>query len=160
MHVKTIILSLLLSAACFCSFCQDSDYYNFLNPIQDSVYIYFVPDNTRYFISERSLIEGNLGIQYFIPMELGIDLCFTNNYYPESIYKSKLPLDSIVNLEVRDYWWLYQNYQDMDMDRLLEKLNWGSTDFFLVVPDSAQQIAEIWHVFNCNNSSHVLEYDH
>lgn len=150
---KTPFLVILFLTISYVSPAQKS-YYNFLTPVEDSVYIFFLPENPRYKTLDLSTMDGIQGYNYYITMLLGRDLCFTNNYYPEDVYKRTVPLDSLENLEVKDYWWLHSNYQAKEIKTLLEKLKWDTTDFYLVVPDSTRQEAEIWHVFNCNNSSH------
>ncbi len=148
---KTIILTGFLIFSYINSIAQE--YYKSILPIEDSIYIYFHPRNPKYSYYELGSINENKGVRYNIFMEFGLDLCFTSDYYPYQVYSKKYTFKELKNRDIKDYWWLQANYQDNDYVKLCEeKLQSATTEFFLVIPDSINQTAEVLHLFNCNYS--------
>ena len=152
MRQKSILLFLIINTHVV--FSQNDQYYQFVKPVEDSVFILFNVEDSKFSIERLGGEDPNPGHDYVIKMEIGIDLRFTDNYYPSDIYQSTISFDSMAQLDVKDYWWLYHNYQDSNRDRLLQKLNWDQTDFYLVLPDSCQKTATLYRVFNRNNTEY------
>ncbi|MDX1372554.1 MAG: hypothetical protein R3321_08785 [Nitrososphaeraceae archaeon] len=127
-----------------------------LQPLEkrDSVYIFFNTEDSNYIKYKVGTVNGISRYIYNIKLSFGKDLCFTNTSDSIESPVYELSFNEMSQLEIKDYQYLNENYADNDPEKLVEKLKWKNTNFFLVVPDSTKQSALILDVFNCNNSSH------
>ena len=130
---------------------------------KEPVYLYFNPDESVIFKIQNPgsfIIEGDtVNRMYFlINMGMGIDLCFTNEIMRKNNYISEVPLDSLKSIKIKNYQWILDNYYLYDdpsrpsayMTLCDEILNVDSTEFFLITPDSLNNMATIRSVLNCN----------
>ncbi len=149
MRVKFIVI------LCFVLFgysAKSQDIFGIPMNERDSVYIFFLEDDGRYNSYKLGSIDGEKSVRYRVKMQFGIDLCFTTEYAKPESYTSQCSFDDLRDKDIKGYCYLYENYMDEDMEELVKKLKWDSTNFFLVIPDSVNQSAHILDVFNCNNS--------
>lgn len=128
----------------------------------DSVFIHFNPKNILNEVQNPdsyTIDDQEIQVYYFIiKMGTGIDLCFGNSIYEGNSYRKLIPMEELTSLDIRDYQWVRDNYYLYDdpgneseyMKLCEDLLKIDYTEFFLVIPDSLKQTAEILHVFNCN----------
>lgn len=149
MQIRTIITFLMV----FSLSCGKAQYRKKILPKdqRDSVFIFFLIDNSRYYINELGTIDNNRCYEYKIFLEFGEDLCFTTEYRAPDSYTKTYTFEELAKYDIKDYWHLYENYMDEDVEKLLDKLNWYSTDFYLVIPDSTKNQAKVLSLYNCNN---------